>query len=500
MKSIANIFFLGSALFLCLVLAATSAHGQYFGGIIVSNVININGNNVTLDSFDSSDPNHSIWQTAMNYHGMPYGLYSDTLSYVSNSFPSHTANALMATDGSIINVGNANIYGYVATAPGGAVDIAANGSVGDLNWVYIGNSGVEPGHAYGMNQVFYSKNLPIPTNSAQTNWWPVPVPRGGSTNIGGVSYPLYITNKLNQGNSYAYYSMGQLNQNIYINASNVVLYLTNGWSYSLNNTFMLNSNADVQIYTSGNISTVGNAVVDNVANYAKALSIYDVAGYSNLVFSFAGNGIGTGYIYAPSSRVSFAGGGSSAYGFVGGIFCNILTINGHFNFHFDTALVESCSLPVLILQQPTNQIAPVNSNPTFNVQVNGPTPVYQWYFNQTNPISGAVNSSLALTDVQLTNAGCYSVVITNDTGSVTSALASLTIYTNAAATMSGSLNATNGQFQLNVAGVVGLSYEVQASSNLVNWITLWTNTSPFSVVESNSAAYPQEFYRSVFVP
>lgn len=82
----------------------------------------------------------------MTYHGMAYGVFSDVgLSYSSNNLPCRTSDFTLATDGSIINVGYADVYGYVNTAPEGVASLNANGSVGDLNWVHSGTSGIEPG-------------------------------------------------------------------------------------------------------------------------------------------------------------------------------------------------------------------------------------------------------------------------------------------------------------------------------------------------------------------
>ena len=51
---------------------------------------------------------------------------------------------------------------------------------------------------------------------------------------------------------------------------------------------------------------------------------------------------------------------------------------------------------------------------------------YQWQFNGAN-IAGASNTNLTLTNVQPTNAGSYTVVVTNSLASVTSAVAVLTV-------------------------------------------------------------------------
>jgi alpha-tubulin suppressor-like RCC1 family protein len=52
---------------------------------------------------------------------------------------------------------------------------------------------------------------------------------------------------------------------------------------------------------------------------------------------------------------------------------------------------------------------------------------YQWYFDGTNQLTGATNSVLTVTDVQLANVGQYSVVAANPEGSAVSRNALLMI-------------------------------------------------------------------------
>ena len=80
-----------------------------------------------------------------------------------------------------------------------------------------------------------------------------------------------------------------------------------------------------------------------------------------------------------------------------------------------------------IITQPTNQNATVEGSVTFNVVVDGSSPFsYQWHFNGTN-LNGATGPILVLTNVQLTQAGNYSVVVTNSVGAVTSSPAILNV-------------------------------------------------------------------------
>jgi Immunoglobulin domain len=89
------------------------------------------------------------------------------------------------------------------------------------------------------------------------------------------------------------------------------------------------------------------------------------------------------------------------------------------------------AIPPFIILQPTNQTASVGSNATFAVVAGGSAPLgYFWNFSGTN-LPGATNSSLTLTNVQLSQAGNYFVLITNSFGSATSSIAVLTVSTGA---------------------------------------------------------------------
>jgi len=51
----------------------------------------------------------------------------------------------------------------------------------------------------------------------------------------------------------------------------------------------------------------------------------------------------------------------------------------------------------------------------------------------------------------------------------------------------------NGQFALSIVGQPGYQYVVQASTNLVNWISIATNISPFNFVDSDMSRFQQRF-------
>jgi uncharacterized repeat protein (TIGR01451 family) len=56
--------------------------------------------------------------------------------------------------------------------------------------------------------------------------------------------------------------------------------------------------------------------------------------------------------------------------------------------------------------------------------------------------------------------------------------------------------ASGKQFQLSITGSA-LPTIIQASTNLVNWVPVWTNTPPFTFTDLISSPYPDRFYRAV---
>jgi len=98
---------------------------------------------------------------------------------------------------------------------------------------------------------------------------------------------------------------------------------------------------------------------------------------------------------------------------------------------FGTVLSSTATLTVrdapLILTQPQSQAVAVGDTVTFSVTVDGAAPfTYQWAKNGTD-IAGANSSTLTLTGVALTDAGNYTVRISNFAGTATSAIATLTV-------------------------------------------------------------------------
>jgi len=62
---------------------------------------------------------------------------------------------------------------------------------------------------------------------------------------------------------------------------------------------------------------------------------------SNKTINYSGNGIFVGTVYAPDANLSLAAGGSGSYDICGCVITKALIFNGHFMFHFDEDLLTS---------------------------------------------------------------------------------------------------------------------------------------------------------------
>lgn len=107
---------------------------------------------------------------------------------------------------------------------------------------------------------------------------------------------------------------------------------------------------------------------------------------------------------------------------------NNKSTSGDFVLVTDLYLDAVSNTPPVITAQPQSQTVTLGSNVTFTVTAGGTPPFgYQWFFNRTNAIANATAATLLLANVQFTNAGAYSSVVTNSVGSATSAVATLTV-------------------------------------------------------------------------
>ncbi len=383
-------------------------------GLVAKDSLNMNGNNVTTDSFDSADPNYSS-----------NGLYDSS---------KHKAHGDVAVNSSILNslsVGNANIWGTASTGPNGSVAIGPNGVVGDLAW-HAANNGIEPGFTRNdMNVDFPDVQAPFnggyvtPNGTAGsitnttitvtgTNWsgattiaypsgassvttnYPVssttfptgspgPVNTTTTTNttaassqtfptagtyLGSVTtrvvtsgppsgrgtwydynlitsttttytyptfavnYSSYTTNSTTTVTHYDFildsgnYQIDSLSGSVYVRGE-AILYVTSSANLS---GIVIKPGKSLKLYSSAPSVTLGG----NDNGLASAFSYLGLPGNTSL--DIGGNGEFTGTVYAPNAALTMHGGGNNTVDFTGASITKSVTMNGHFNFHYDEAL------------------------------------------------------------------------------------------------------------------------------------------------------------------
>lgn len=89
----------------------------------------------------------------------------------------------------------------------------------------------------------------------------------------------------------------------------------------------------------------------------------------------------------------------------------------------------SADIPAQVTAQPTNTVAGENGTAIFQARIEGTPPVTnQWYNSNGQPIAGATNTTLVLTDVQVSdNGSSYYLTTSNAFGGGQSQLATLTV-------------------------------------------------------------------------
>lgn len=269
---------------------------------LVANLnIDLKGNNVVSDSYDSGNTNYSTNGLYVASRALDHGDLASNSS-LTNS----------------ISGGNATVYGKVATGPNGSVSIGSSGAVGDRTWVNAGNHGIQGGHRTDdMNVAFPSVDPPFATAAAPPN----------NVNISGTNYSLVV----GSGNSMIASISLSGNQKILVNGANAVLYITGDFSMSGQSTLTITAGASLKVYMGGNASLTGQGIY-NLSGSALNCQFYGLPTCTD--FKMSGNPDFTGFLYAPNA--DFTSTGNSIY--YGSVVCKSAKFTGNASFHYDEAL------------------------------------------------------------------------------------------------------------------------------------------------------------------
>lgn len=286
-----------------MVLCATTNNPIFNKALVAKNGIDMNGNNVAVDSYDSSKTNFSTlgrWDRDKR---------RDRGDVASNDTLTNT-----------INVGNANIWGRVATGPNGTVAVGPNGKVGDTAWQNSSSSGIKPGWSTDdMNVEF--PDVILPAGSA--GWLPP---------IGGPNYVL-------DSGDYMLPS-GLLSGKITIKSNATVrLRIDGGVRFNGQDGLVIQPNANLKMYLNCASATFTGQGILNGTGTPKQCQIYGTTALKDL--DIGGNGELTCVVYAPYAAVTMHGGGSSDQDFSGAVIAQSFKFTGHYMVHYDEALGSS---------------------------------------------------------------------------------------------------------------------------------------------------------------
>ena len=284
------------------VVVGTGIRGLFRGSMAARVTVDLKGNNIATDSFDSMDPAHST-----------NGLYY---------LPWRKDAGDVASAGGLINVQNANVMGTLFTSPAGAATIGPSGSVGDRAWVEASTSGIQSGHYKNDFNMDFPPVLP-PYQTGVS-------PAGGT--VAGTNYTWVLGN----GN----YMVDNPKWDLKFNTGDKILVTGNARVY-VTGDFIMGGSSQIIVAPGGSLELyVGgaNTIISKVNNGGNCatFSYFGLPGNKSLILG--GNDIFLGTVYAPSADMKLSGGGSFNLDYQGAIAVNNIEMNGHFKFHFDENL------------------------------------------------------------------------------------------------------------------------------------------------------------------
>ncbi len=275
-------------------------------GLVADGKIDMNGNNIKSDSYDSTDPNYST-----------NGKYDP--SKIKDGGDVATNSGLTNS----LNVGNADIMGKVSTGPGGSIKIGNNGVVGSKD--FVNNPANQGSVQTGWSKDDMNVSFPPVKNPPSGGVYPA----GGS--YGGVSYDYLLGSGTYQMDSLS--MSGQKKMKI---TGHAVLYVVGNVSISGNAGIEIAPGATLIMYVGGSTTSIGGNGVLNEGGNTLALQYWGLP--NNTSIDLGGNAGFVGALYAPQADLRLNGGGNTTTDFQGGAVTKTATLNGHFNFHYDEAL------------------------------------------------------------------------------------------------------------------------------------------------------------------
>ena len=261
-------------------------------------IVDLTNQNIVVDSYDSTDPTKST-----------NGLYDSA---------KRQQNGDIATDGQLIDAGNAQIYGDVATNAG-TVSGAAN------------ITGVE-------RTDFYQEPIPVGAPSWSATNSSITTVTGNTTITAvaakGSAASRFVLSQISLSGSKTLTIAGNPDGS----QTYVEIYVTGDISVAGTSQIVVQPGVTATIYFAGNVDISGNGVM-NSNNQPGDLMLYGIQPPTNTSehVSIGGNSQITASVYAPGHDVTVNGAGSNGHVY-GSIVGKTVTMTGVSNLHYDEHL------------------------------------------------------------------------------------------------------------------------------------------------------------------
>jgi hypothetical protein len=154
--------------------------------------------------------------------------------------------------------------------------------------------------------------------------------------------------------------------------------------------------------------------------------------------------------------------------------------------------------PVISVQPQSRTITRGSTLTLVTAGVGVPTPNFQWQFKGTNIGTG---SALTIPNATVANQGNYQCVLSNPSGSVTSSVVAVSVTQVVRIPQPQIMSLTpnnDGTMGLLYYGSSGHTYEIQTSSDLVQWTPLGTNSPTEAMnlfIDTNTSQNSSRYYR-----
>jgi len=264
--------------------------------------VHLNGHNLFVDSFDSSDP---LLSTAGHYDPQKGGR----------------AQAVVASEAGIlnsINVGNVELWGNLETAFPFSLDFGAQSSIGSVAWHQNLQTGIEPGsHTTNLVLMFPGVVPPFPGF----------VPVGGTFN--GVNYAYILT-----AGDYSLPSLVLSGGQKMLVTGSARLTVPGNVTLSGNSQIVILESAKLELYVGGTANVRG----DGIINHGVAANFLLLGTGANDEVNLRVSTPFIGGIYAPNATFTVTAGGAGVADIQGMVVVRSLVLGADLDFHFDEAL------------------------------------------------------------------------------------------------------------------------------------------------------------------